>query len=84
MLSPDLDASLYGFLRGYSQARDVAAADVMRELIRQMSPLACLMASASASRHRISSAVTLAEKSGSIRIHALTAAGIKLPPKQAA
>jgi hypothetical protein len=31
----DLDASLYGFLRGYSQARDVAAADVIRELIRQ-------------------------------------------------
>ena len=25
----DLDAGLYGFLRGYAQARDVAAADVI-------------------------------------------------------
>jgi hypothetical protein len=32
----DLDASLYGFLRGYAQARDVAAADMIRELIRQV------------------------------------------------
>ncbi|MGH3254835.1 MAG: hypothetical protein ACRDOU_05400 [Streptosporangiaceae bacterium] len=32
----DLDASLYGFLRNYSQARDVPAADVIRELIRQV------------------------------------------------
>ena len=32
----DLDAGLYGFLRGYAQARDVAAADVIRELIRQV------------------------------------------------
>jgi hypothetical protein len=32
----DLDASLYGFLRAYAQARDVAAADVVRELIRQV------------------------------------------------
>ena len=32
----DLDASLYGFLRAYAQARDVAAADVIRELIRQV------------------------------------------------
>ena len=32
----DLDASLYGFLRGYARARDVAAADVIRELIRQV------------------------------------------------
>lgn len=32
----DLDASLYGFLRAYVQARDVAAADVIRELIRQV------------------------------------------------
>ena len=29
-------AELHLFLRGYAQARDVAAADVIRELIRQM------------------------------------------------
>jgi hypothetical protein len=32
----DLDAGLYGFLRAYAQARDVAATDVIRELIRQV------------------------------------------------
>ena len=32
----DLDATLYGCLRGYSESRDVAAADVIRELIRQL------------------------------------------------
>ena len=32
----DLESDLYGFLRGYAQARDVAAADVIRELIRQV------------------------------------------------
>ena len=32
----DLVADLHGFLRGYAQARDVAAADVIRELIRQV------------------------------------------------
>ena len=29
-------AELHSFLRAYSQARDVAAADVIRELIRQV------------------------------------------------
>jgi hypothetical protein len=35
-ITVDLIADLHGFLRGYAQARDVAAADVMRELIRQL------------------------------------------------
>ena len=35
-MTVDLAADLYGFLRGYVQARDVAAADVIRELIRQL------------------------------------------------
>jgi hypothetical protein len=35
-ITVDLAADLHGFLRGYAQARDVAAADVMRELIRQL------------------------------------------------
>ena len=35
-ITVDLVADLHGFLRGYSQARDVAAADVIRELIRQV------------------------------------------------
>ena len=35
-ITVDLAADLYGFLRGYVQARDVAAADVIRELIRQV------------------------------------------------
>lgn len=35
-ITVDLAADLHGFLRGYSQARDVAAADVIRELIRQV------------------------------------------------
>jgi Recombination endonuclease VII len=35
-MTADLDASLYGFLRGYAQARDVAVAHVIRELIRQV------------------------------------------------
>src|ERR1700750_1730556 len=34
-ITVDLVADLHGFLRGYAQARDVAAADVIRELIRQ-------------------------------------------------
>jgi hypothetical protein len=32
----DLVGELHLFLRGYGQARDVAAADVIRELIRQV------------------------------------------------
>ena len=35
-ITVDLAADLHGFLRAYAQARDVAAADVVRELIRQM------------------------------------------------
>ena len=35
-ITVDLAADLYSFLRGYAQARDVAAADVIRELIRQV------------------------------------------------
>jgi hypothetical protein len=35
-ITVDLVADLHGFLRGYAQARDVAAADVIRELIRQL------------------------------------------------
>jgi len=35
-ITVDLAADLHGFLRAYAQARDVAAADVMRELIRQL------------------------------------------------
>jgi hypothetical protein len=35
-ITVDLVADLHGFLRGYAQARDVAAADVLRELIRQV------------------------------------------------
>ena len=35
-ITVDLAADLYTFLRGYVQARDVAAADVVRELIRQV------------------------------------------------
>jgi hypothetical protein len=35
-ITVDLAADLYGFLRGYAQARDIAAADVLRELIRQV------------------------------------------------
>lgn len=35
-ITVDLAGDLHLFLRGYSQARDVAAADVMRELIRQV------------------------------------------------
>jgi hypothetical protein len=35
-ITVDLVADLHGFLRGYAQARDVAAADVVRELIRQV------------------------------------------------
>ena len=35
-ITVDLMADLHGFLRGYSQARDVAAADVIRELLRQV------------------------------------------------
>ena len=35
-ITVDLVAELHTFLRAYSQARDVAAADVIRELIRQM------------------------------------------------
>jgi hypothetical protein len=35
-ITVDLVAELHGFLRGYAQARDVAAADVIRELIRQV------------------------------------------------
>ena len=35
-ITVDLVADLHGFLRGYAQVRDVAAADVIRELIRQL------------------------------------------------
>jgi hypothetical protein len=35
-ITVDLAGDLHGFLRGYSQARDAAAADVIRELIRQV------------------------------------------------
>jgi len=35
-ITVDLVADLHGYLRGYAQARDVAAADVIRELIRQL------------------------------------------------
>jgi hypothetical protein len=35
-ITVDLAADLHTFLRGYAQARDVAAADVIRELIRQV------------------------------------------------
>ena len=35
-ITVDLAADLYSFLRGYVQARDVAAADMIRELIRQV------------------------------------------------
>ena len=35
-ITVDLVTDLHGFLRGYAQARDVAAADVIRELIRQL------------------------------------------------
>jgi hypothetical protein len=35
-ITVDLAADLHGFLRGYSQARDVAAADVIRALIRRV------------------------------------------------
>jgi hypothetical protein len=35
-ITVDLVGELHSFLRGYSQARDVAAADVIRELIRQV------------------------------------------------
>ena len=35
-ITVDLVTDLHGFLRGYAQARDVAAADVVRELIRQL------------------------------------------------
>ena len=35
-ITVDLVAELHVFLRGYAQARDVAAADVIRELIRQV------------------------------------------------
>jgi hypothetical protein len=35
-ITVDLVADLHGFLRGYAQVRDVAAADVVRELIRQL------------------------------------------------
>ena len=35
-ITVDLAAELHSFLRAYAQARDVAAADVVRELIRQV------------------------------------------------
>ena len=35
-ITVDLMAELHSFLRAYAQARDVAAADVIRELIRQV------------------------------------------------
>lgn len=35
-ITVDLVGELHSFLRGYAQARDVAAADVIRELIRQV------------------------------------------------
>jgi hypothetical protein len=35
-ITVDLAADLHGFLRGYAQARGVAAADIVRELFRQL------------------------------------------------
>ena len=35
-ITVDLAADLHGFLRGYAQGQDVAATDVIRELIRQV------------------------------------------------
>ena len=35
-ITVDLATDLHSFLRAYAQARDVAAADVIRELIRQV------------------------------------------------
>jgi hypothetical protein len=35
-ITVDLVGDLHSFLRAYAQARDVAAADVIRELIRQV------------------------------------------------
>jgi hypothetical protein len=35
-ITVDLAAELYSYLRGYARGRDIAAADVVRELIRQM------------------------------------------------
>ncbi len=35
-ITVDLVDKLHSFLRGYAQARDAAAADVIRELIRQL------------------------------------------------
>jgi hypothetical protein len=35
-ITVDLAPDLHGVLRGYARARDVAAADVIRELIRQL------------------------------------------------
>ncbi len=35
-ITVDLVSDLHGFLRGYARVRDVAAADVIRELIRQL------------------------------------------------
>jgi hypothetical protein len=35
-ITVDLAGDLYGFLRGYAQARGIAAADVLWELIRQV------------------------------------------------
>jgi hypothetical protein len=35
-ITVDLATELYSYLRGYARGRDIAAADVIRELIRQM------------------------------------------------
>jgi hypothetical protein len=35
-ITVDLAAELYSYLRGYARGRDIAEADVVRELIRQM------------------------------------------------
>jgi hypothetical protein len=35
-ITVDLATELYSYLRGYARGRDIAAADVVRELIRQM------------------------------------------------
>ena len=57
-ITVDLAADLHGFLRGYAQARDVAAADVMRELIRQLREDGQLSAKVTAELERRREALT--------------------------
>lgn len=63
----DLDASLYGFLRAYAGARNAAAADVIRELIRQVraDPDLSARVTAELARHCAASR-TLARPSASV------------------